>query len=40
MNDDPAYHQFVEDMAKLCKCAPDIRPCDGVLAGGPCDTPE
>lgn len=36
--DTPEYQAFVEDMAKHCHCLPlDRRPCDGVLAGGPCD---
>jgi|ERR1051325_593950 hypothetical protein len=40
--DDPyqtvEYQRFVEDMAKHCRCTPYAdRPCDGVLAGGPCD---
>lgn len=36
--DDPAYQQFVEEMAKDCKCTPlSNRPCDGLLAGGLCD---
>src|ERR1051325_5575556 len=36
--DDPDYQAFVEEMAKLCRCTPlSDRPCDGLLAGGPCD---
>lgn len=39
--DDPfeseEYARFVEEMAKSCRCAPSVRPCDGVLAGGVCD---
>ena len=32
------YQRFVESMAEYCHCAaPHPRPCDGVLAGGPCD---
>lgn len=32
------YQKFVESMAEYCHCAaPHPRPCDGVLAGGPCD---
>lgn len=39
-HDDPAYQQFVEECAKVCQCCEECghsRPCDGVLAGGPCD---
>jgi len=36
--DDPAYQAFVEEQTKSCHCRPDhMRPCQGVLAGGPCD---
>ncbi len=36
--DDPDYQRFVEEMAKDCRCTPlELRPCDGVLAGGVCD---
>lgn len=36
--DTPEYQAFVEEMAKDCKCYPlEVRPCDGLLAGGPCD---
>jgi hypothetical protein len=36
--DTPEYQAFVEEMAKHCRCLPlERRPCDGVLAGGPCD---
>lgn len=32
------YQRFVESMVEYCHCAaPHPRPCDGVLAGGPCD---
>lgn len=32
------YQKFVESMAEHCHCTPeDDRPCDGVLAGCPCD---
>lgn len=30
------YQRFVQEMAKHCRCWRD-GPCDGVLAGGPCD---
>lgn len=30
------YQSFCEEMAEECECFPDC-PCDGVLAGGPCD---
>lgn len=33
--DSPEYQKFLEDMAKTCKCAD--APCDGCLAGAPCD---
>lgn len=33
--DDPEYQQFVQEQAKHCRCSHG--PCDGVLAGGPCD---
>jgi hypothetical protein len=37
-HDTPEYQQFVEEMAKLCRCYhPNQKPCDGVLAGGLCD---
>ena len=37
-HDDPAYCQFVHEMAKICRCESlDVRPCEGVLAGGVCD---
>jgi hypothetical protein len=35
--DDPNYQKFVEEMAQHCHCTEQNRPCDGVLAGGPCD---
>lgn len=31
------YQKFVESMVEHCYCKPSSRPCDGVLAGGPCD---
>jgi hypothetical protein len=32
------YQKFVESMVEFCDCEPSSeRPCDGVLAGGPCD---
>jgi hypothetical protein len=32
------YQKFVESMVQHCHCEPiGNRPCDGVLAGGPCD---
>jgi hypothetical protein len=34
--DDPAYQQFVEEMAEECSCEYDA-PCDSLLAGGPCE---
>lgn len=42
MTEDPyesvEYQKFVEEQAQYCFCEPsDMRPCDGVLAGGPCD---
>jgi hypothetical protein len=34
----PEYAAFVESMVQYCHCEPfDLRPCDGVLAGGLCD---
>lgn len=30
------YQKFVESMVPHCRCEFD-QPCDGVLAGGPCD---
>lgn len=35
--DDADYQSFVNSMAQHCRCASSYRPCDGVLAGGPCD---
>lgn len=36
--DTPEYQKFVEEMAVECHCYPiEVRPCDGLLAGGPCD---
>jgi len=34
------YQQFVESLAQECRCAPCCQstPCDGLLAGGPCDS--
>jgi hypothetical protein len=35
------YQKFVESMVQYCHCEPiGNRPCDGVLAGGPCDEME
>lgn len=31
------YQRFVESMAENCQCRANNCPCDGVLAGGPCD---
>lgn len=31
------YERFVASMVPHCHCAERYRPCDGVLAGGPCD---
>jgi hypothetical protein len=31
------YQRFVSEMAKHCQCRANNCPCDGVLAGGPCD---
>ena len=39
-HDSPEYQAFVEEMAKTCKCCPELRPCDGCLAGGICDQTE
>ena len=36
MSTDPEYQRFVESQVKHCRCSRN-RPCDGVLAGGPCD---
>lgn len=33
----PEYQQFVASMVPHCRCKEGNRPCDGVLAGGPCD---
>jgi hypothetical protein len=37
ITDDPEYQAWVESMAKHCRCRNGDVPCDGVLAGGPCD---
>ena len=37
-HNDPSYQRFVEDMARECHCREDDRPCDGLLAGGLCDS--
>ncbi len=37
--DDPDYQKFITSMLPFCRCDYD-RPCDGVLAGGPCDHKE
>lgn len=34
--DDEGYSAFVASMEKFCHCDYNC-PCDGVLAGGPCD---
>lgn len=31
------YQRFVAAMAEHCQCRAGDCPCDGVLAGGPCD---
>jgi len=31
------YQRFVSEMAQHCQCRANNSPCDGVLAGGPCD---
>lgn len=31
------YQKFVASMVKHCQCRANNCPCDGVLAGGPCD---
>lgn len=32
------YERFIASMVKLCRCQSEHQcPCDGVLAGGPCD---
>lgn len=31
------YQKFVESMVAHCQCRANNTPCDGVLAGGPCD---
>jgi hypothetical protein len=36
-NHDVEYQSFVESMVKHCQCRANNCPCDGVLAGGPCD---
>lgn len=30
------YQKFINSMIPLCRCSHD-QPCDGLLAGGPCD---
>jgi len=35
--EDSDYAAFVEIMADKCHCDPELRPCDGCLAGGLCD---
>lgn len=37
ITEDEEYAKFVESMVPHCHCAPEYRPCDGVLAGGLCD---
>jgi len=34
--DTPEYQAFIDEALKHCMCERD-NPCDGVLAGGPCD---
>lgn len=34
------YQRFVASMVEHCHCCERNRPCDGVLAGGPCDGVE
>lgn len=34
------YQKFVDSMVPHCHCKESNRPCDGVLAGGPCDGVE
>lgn len=31
------YQRFVAEAAQHCQCRANNCPCDGVLAGGPCD---
>ena len=38
-NDDPSYQDLVVELAKECRC-PGDRPCDGLLAGGLCDSAQ
>lgn len=37
--DEAGFQSFVDELAQDCKCCPDCQeiPCDGLLAGGPCD---
>lgn len=35
--DDPAYQEMVDELAKICRCKGMDKPCDGLLAGGLCD---
>lgn len=38
MVDDPDYQAWVEQAADECRCYPlHMRPCDPLLAGGPCE---
>jgi len=38
LNEREEYEAFVRSMIEHCHCEPaDLRPCDGVLAGGVCD---
>ncbi len=34
--DSPEWQVWIEGLAKHCRCR-DNRPCDGLMAGGPCD---
>lgn len=36
-SEEASYIAFVQEMTKYCRCRSVDRPCDGVLAGGPCD---
>ena len=37
-HNDRSYQKLVEDLAKECSCRLEDRPCDGLLAGGHCDS--
>jgi hypothetical protein len=36
ISEEEAYQKFVSECVKHCNCEVN-QPCDGVLAGGPCD---